>query len=110
MGNSTFQNPFVVMYVLNGLVALAWLICVELLLSRLRHGHSVVHKELGEPSLFSNNTVSNGLRVVRFLLARKYRSIPDERVRKLGGIALALLLIVFATSAFTTTLFFAQSP
>lgn len=110
MVDGVFKNPFATMYVLNGLFILAWLITVELLLGRLRREHSAVHKQLGEPSLFSNNTISNGLRVLGFVLTGKYRAVPDEYVRKLGNLARGLLLIVLATGAVTTTLFFSQSP
>ena len=104
------KNAFVVMYVLNAVLALSCLGTIHLLLSRLRREHSVVHKALGEPSLFQNNTVSNGLRVLGFLLTRKYREVPDEHVRKLGSIALALLVTVLATGVVTTMLFFPWLP
>ncbi len=77
-------------YVLIGAMALtaplivAYLIMLARLFSYMRDKHPAEYKEMGEPSLFMNNSISNSMGVVRFLLDRDYRSISDPRVNQLG--------------------------
>jgi len=77
-------------YVLIGAMALmaplivVYLILLARLLSCIRDKHPAEYKEMGEPSLFMNNSISNSMGVVRFLLDRDYRNIADPRVNQLG--------------------------
>lgn len=69
---------FIIGFVLSGVFVVAYLISSELLLSWIRQRHSDICKELGEPSLFGNNTISNGNRVVKFLLSQGYLALSEH--------------------------------
>jgi hypothetical protein len=43
------------------------------------------YASLREPHLLWNNTPLHGLKFVRFLFSRRYLSLHDDAVRKLGG-------------------------
>lgn len=103
------EHLFAVMYVVNALLALASLIAIEVFLRRLRRSEPQVHKDLGEPLVFTNNTGLNTLRAVGFLFLRRYRGLPDASVRKLGSFALAVLLFTLAVGGITA-LYFSVFP
>jgi hypothetical protein len=107
--NALSSNAFAVMYVINAVLAMASLAFLEVFLRRLKRSEPRVHQTLGEPLVFTNNTGLNTIRAVWFLLSRQYRSLGDERARKLGGVALGLLLSALALGAITT-LYFAMFP
>ncbi|HVZ33876.1 MAG TPA: hypothetical protein VG963_15725 [Polyangiaceae bacterium] len=65
-------------------VIIAYLVVLEMLFYRLRHKHPEHYKEIGEPSLFLNNSISKSFGVVRYLLDKDYLVVPDERANKLA--------------------------
>lgn len=79
-------------------VIIAYLVILEMLFYRLRHKHPEHYKEIGEPSLFLNNSISKSFGVVRYLLDKDYLVVPDERAKQLGQRSRQLFL--FATGAF----------
>src|SRR5262245_40727671 len=70
----------------------AYLVVLAFLFYRLRHDHPQRYEELGAPSLFTNNSVSKGFTVVRYLLDEDYLGVPDIRVNQLGKRSRQLLL------------------
>ncbi len=63
---------------------LAYLSRLEVLFYRLRHEFPQHYKEIGEPSLFLNNSISKGSAMVRYLLDRDYRNVQDVRTNRIG--------------------------
>src|SRR5579872_4740209 len=96
----------VVMYAVSMGFVLAWLILMGTLLGHLKRHHASVHRNLGEPSLFWNNTLRSSALVLCFLVTRRYRAIPDARVRKLGDFALALLVFMLVAGVAFTAVFY----
>jgi hypothetical protein len=64
-------------------------------LSILRHSHSEVWRSLGSPTLFLNNSISNGLQVLRFLWRSEYRSLGDERLTRIAA-AMKITFVVYS--------------
>lgn len=96
---------FAALYIVNALIALGGLIAVEVFLRSLRVCAPEVHRELGEPSVFANNTGLNTIRAVGFLLFRKHRVLPDRRARRLGDIAFAVLVSSLVTGGIAAVCF-----
>ena len=96
----------VVVYAVSVAFALAWLIFMGILLGYLKRHHASIHRNLGEPSLFWNNTVRSSALVLCFLVTRRYRSIPDARIQRLGDFALALLVMMLVAGAAVTTVLY----
>lgn len=79
-------------------VIIAYLVVLEMLFYRLRHKHPEHYREIGEPSLFMNNSISKGFGMVRYLLDRDYLVVPDARANRLGERSRQLFFI--ATGVF----------
>ena len=85
-------------FVVYGVIALlaattfAYLAAISVMLSKIRNNHVTTFRALGEPSLFANNTISNGARVVRFLFSREYKNLSDPEVDRIGGVCRTLLI------------------
>ncbi len=107
--STNLVQTFIVAFVLSGIFIVAYLISSEILLSWIRRRHSETYKELGQPSLFTNNTMSNGNRVIKFLLAKEYLSLGEDRVRKLGTLTRTLFLVAIAMFAIAVIIFFVQA-
>lgn len=77
-------------YVLIGAIALTapliviYLVTMAKMFSYMREKHLTRYKELGEPSLFANNSISNNVSVIRFLLDRDYLRMSDSQLSQLG--------------------------
>ncbi len=72
-------------------------------LRELRLRHADIWESLGRPTLIMNNSISNGLAVLRFLWRRDYESIDDPefvrlarrlRIFNIAHIALFLLIVL----------------
>ena len=90
----------VALHVGNAILILVWFFTVHLLLSRLRRDHVAIYEDLEAPSL-TNYTWANSLRVLRFLLTRQYRAVPDRRIRTLGNIAFFQILFILGVGGAT---------
>lgn len=53
------------------------------MLKILENRHFKVWEELGKPSLFLNNNISNNLTTLRFIALRRYVPLKDENLTKL---------------------------
>ena len=67
-----------------GVLSLRGLVLHHRLLRRLQHDHPQVWQELGRPTLFLNNSVSNGFAVLRFVQQREYMELKDPELRSLA--------------------------
>ena len=97
MAHSLVSEPvamgLVIAWVLSGLVTVGYLVLLEMLFHRLRKSHADHYREIGEPSLFLNNSITKGFGVVRYLLNRGYLLVPDERVKQLGEYSRRLFIV-----------------
>jgi hypothetical protein len=77
-----------------------YLFLVARLMSRLRDAHRDVYAQLGEPTLFLNNTPAKSMRLVGFILRGQYLKLADKSLNALGRACRILLVITFAGFAF----------
>ena len=109
MAHSLVSEPvamgLVIAWVLSGLVTVGYLVLLEMLFHRLRKSHADHYRELGEPSLFLNNSITKGIGVVRYLLNRGYLSVPDERVKQLGEYSRRLFIVAISLFGLVLLLF-----
>lgn len=92
---------------------ITYLVLLGLLFSLLRRSHEVTFQELGEPSFFTNNSISNGLRVVRFLLQRDYRELHDPKVERLSESCRTIFIgtmALFAVAVVAVVLYWTVAP
>jgi len=80
----------------------AALLLVHDFLRNLKHNHPTRWHELGEPSLFLNNSLRNNFLVLQFLFRKEYLHLKDhiveekaERVLKAYIVALVLFVVTF---------------
>lgn len=69
-------------------IGLAWLD-----LDRLKKKHIQVWIELGSPSLILNNSISNNLKVMRFMWRNEHRRLNDEYLNRIIALEKILFLI-----------------
>ena len=69
-------------YVTVAVLAMLGFFMHWLFLNQLRTKHGEVWKDLGSPTLFSNNTVANSLRVMGFLWRFEYHALGDARLTR----------------------------
>jgi hypothetical protein len=87
---------FIVVFAIQALGTLAYLVQAGRLMSRLESRHSQVHESLGSPSLILNNRPRNNMLVLRWLWRREFESLDDAGTVVLAKRVRALLLCLFA--------------
>jgi hypothetical protein len=99
--NGVWNNPAVVsgppMRVMIAPLILIVLVFIShgALLRRLRNHHSDVWDQLGQPSLFLNNTISNNFRVTGFVWSGKFLKLHDARLSCYAVSDIVLTVIFF---------------
>ncbi len=79
---------------LSAAATVVYLILVTRFISRLQAFHREVFEELGEPSLFSNNTPEKALRLVKYVLRGDFKRLSDRTARSLGSASRLLLIVI----------------
>jgi hypothetical protein len=85
---------------LCGINAIVYLGLLARLISNLRDSHHDVYVRLGEPSLFLNNNIANGMRLVGCILRGQFLQLEDKTLTTLGRACRALLILGSAGFAF----------
>lgn len=80
-------------------VALGYLVVVARLFGKLKREHPIAYRELGEPSLFLNNSISNSVRTIKFIVLGKYKSLQDPEFSSLATVARGLFVLSLALYA-----------
>jgi hypothetical protein len=80
--------------------ALAYLVLLLRFLSRLQRTCPRVFEELGEPSLIMNNTISNNLKTVGFLLKGNFDVLEEQGLAR-SAQAVRIVMIVLIVSVLT---------
>lgn len=57
-----------------------WFVVISKYFRYLRENHSELYKEMGEPSLFMNNTPSNTVSFLRYVCGNKYLRSEDRQL------------------------------
>jgi hypothetical protein len=89
----TSESTFLTVFISVGVISVAYLVVLHFLYERLAENHIATYNSLGSPMFFSNLGVSAGLKVLRFLILRRYRRMNDVVVVRLADTALGLLVI-----------------
>jgi hypothetical protein len=74
-----------------------YLALVRRLLVHLETNHAATWRQLGEPSLFLNNTLRNNLLLLRYLWDKEYLSLPDAGSIQQASRVRTLLLVLLTT-------------
>ena len=67
---------------------IGWLIMCSYFLRLLRTRHEERWISPGKPSLILNNSIANGIAVMRFLWRREYMELEDQQITRLCGFML----------------------
>ena len=71
-----------------------YLFLIRKVLVHLETNHTVTWRQLGEPSLFLNNSPRNSLLVVRFLWNKQYLLLQDAELTHLASRVRGLLVVL----------------
>lgn len=87
------ETTFLVFF---GCSVIVGLVLTQVAFSRLKSRHEEVWNELGRPNLILNNTPSNNIRWLKFLIRRDYRNVDDRLLqyvmRTIGVLSVIVLL------------------
>jgi hypothetical protein len=92
------SDPLFSVLVVLIVLGLAWLALVWRLFAIMKLRTPDAYVSIGSPHLFLNNTVSNNLLFVRFLLGGQYAKVTDVGVRRLCAFLRALFWFFAAAS------------
>lgn len=84
---------FYAVMLVSAVITVIYLILISRIISVLQESHRDVYVKMGEPSLLTNNNISNGARLVWFIISRNYRELADSKLSTLGRTCRFLILI-----------------
>ena len=77
-----------------------WFYMTNKLFALLKMYHPIKYYEMGDPTLFKNNTPKTGAAFLRFLIKKEWKELNDPKIESLSKIMLIFLyvyLIIFIT-------------
>jgi uncharacterized membrane protein YraQ (UPF0718 family) len=74
------------------LAVIVGLVMQHFFLQEMRSHHPDVWESLGRPTLIRNNTISNGLAVLRFLWRKEYQALDDAKFIRFAAFVRAYLI------------------
>ena len=83
----------------------AGLVLHHIFLSKLRTRHSKTWEALGRPALFLNNSITNGLAVLRFLWGRDYHALGDVEFSRFATFLRGYMVAYFILFILTVIIF-----
>lgn len=85
---------FIVLFVIQFIGTVIYLVQLARLLRRLESNHKAVHESLGSPSLVLNNTPRNNLLVLGWIWRREFGTIDDSKTIALARLVRMLFLVL----------------
>jgi len=82
------------------LLVFVWFFLVSRLYKLLSSKHPDIYKNLGEPTLFWNNSPKSAFLLMKFIFKKQYLGSNDHKLEKLGGKMFALFIVYTALFAF----------
>lgn len=70
-----------------------WFALCMWLFKLLENRHPGKYNAMGRPSLILNNSLSNNISFMKFLLRREYAELDDKTISRLGGLMLVFLVL-----------------
>lgn len=95
MNASVLANIFYGVVLASAVITVIYLFLISRVISVLQESHREIYVRMGEPSLITNNNISNGARLVWFLISGKYRELADSKLSALGSACRALIFVAF---------------
>ena len=89
----TMETIAIGVWALNGISLLSYLALSQLMIRRVRKLYPDTWKALGQPSLF-HNTIPNGWLFGKFIFTRRYTSLGNSNVARMGDALLVLGILV----------------
>ena len=74
-------------------MVLIWFVLLKIIFSKLERSHPEKYKQMGEPSLFMNNSMKTGLATLKFIGKREHNQLNDPALSKLSDFALVFFII-----------------
>ena len=74
-------------------MVLIWFILLKMIFTKLESEHPEKYKQMGEPSLFWNNSMKTGLATLKFIGKREHKNLNDTALSKLSDFALVFFII-----------------
>lgn len=95
MNASLLVELFYAVILASAVITVIYLLLINQIISLLQKSHHDTYVEMGEPSLLSNNNISNSARLVWFLISGNYRALADSKLSALGRACRVLILLGF---------------
>jgi hypothetical protein len=95
----------IVVFAIQALGTVGYLVQVGRLMNRLESRHKQVHESLGSPSLILNNSPRNNILLLGWLWRREFESLGDAQTVALAKLVRTLLLCLFAGFGILLVLF-----
>lgn len=74
-------------------MVLIWFVLLKIIFTKLEREHPEKYKQMGEPSLFFNNSLKTGLVTLKFIGKREHNNLNDPALSKLSDFALVFFVI-----------------
>lgn len=74
-------------------MVLIWFILLKIIFTKLEREHPEKYKQMGEPSLFWNNSMKTGLATLEFIGKREHKDLNNTALSKLSDFALVFFVI-----------------
>ena len=82
-----------ILYAALAIFLIIGLVLPCLVLDRLKKKHPQVWRELGSPSLFFNNSISNNIKTMRFIWRNEHRYLNDQYLNQIVALEKWLFLV-----------------
>ncbi|HEU4627466.1 MAG TPA: hypothetical protein VFS52_22115 [Steroidobacteraceae bacterium] len=83
---------FFVLFAAGFVGTCVYLVLMHFLFRRLLSHHMAAYESLGSPTLFLNNSIQNGFRVLRWLWRKEFLDLADNQTVRLAGIVRVLFV------------------
>ena len=94
------QNIIMPLFAILTIMVFLWFYLVHSLYKLLSDNHQALYKEMGEPTLFLNNTPRSGIALMKFIFRKQYKARGDIKLEKLGAVMFALFITYIVLLAF----------
>lgn len=91
--NMLWQYTFYSLLFVNIPITIVYMFLISKLITVLKTSHASVYRQLGAPTLFTNNSPANSFRLMSFVLRRTYRDLGDARLASIASVCRLLLIV-----------------
>lgn len=95
MNAPVLADIFYAVLLASAVMTVVYLFLLNRFISILRESHRDTYVKMGEPSLITNNNISNSVRLGWFLISGRYRGLADRKLTALGVTCRGLIIVGF---------------